>query len=108
MWRHVRYAVGLLCVLLTGCKVGPDFAPLDAKVNENWIDAGNSAIRTEPLAFDEWWTVFEDPVLNDLIGKAYEQNLSLHIAGLRVLEARARRGVAAGLFFPQWLSWIVA
>ena len=43
-----------------------------------------------PLEFDEWWTVFEDPVLDDLVARAYSQNLSLP--------------VAASLFFPQLQS----
>lgn len=87
--------------ILTGCMVGPDFKPLESKVNEQWLDAGDPAMRPEPLAFNEWWTVFEDETLNTLVKTAYEQNLSLRIAGLRVLEARARRGIAAGQFFPQ-------
>lgn len=90
-----------LTLALAGCKVGPNFKPLEVDVNKSWIDTGDAAIRLQPLEFDEWWTVFEDPVLDDLIARAYAQNLSLRVAGLRVLEARARRGIAAGLFFPQ-------
>ena len=75
--------------------------PLEAEVNEQWLDEDNPAIVQERLEFDDWWTVFEDPILDRLIETAYEQNLSLRIAGLRVLEARARRGIAAGRFFPQ-------
>jgi NodT family efflux transporter outer membrane factor (OMF) lipoprotein len=94
-------AAGVLLLGLTGCKVGPDFAPLDANVNERWLDEHDPALRTEPLEYDEWWKVFEDPVLDDLVARAHKQNLSLRVAGLRVLEARARRGIAAGQFFPQ-------
>jgi len=36
------------------------------------------------------------PVLNDLIKMAYQQNLDLQVAGLRVLEARAQLGLATG------------
>ena len=45
--------------------------------------------------------MFNDPVLNNLVQVAYSQNLSLREAGVRVLEARAQRGVAAGNLFPQ-------
>jgi outer membrane protein TolC len=45
--------------------------------------------------------VFEDPVLSTLIETAYQQNLSLQIAGLRIMEARAQLGVATGLQYPQ-------
>jgi len=49
----------------------------------------------------DWWTVFNDPVLSDLIQLAYQQNLTLQTAGVRVLEARARLGIAIGEFYPQ-------
>ena len=34
----------------------------------------------------EWWTVFNDPRLTRLIQLAYQQNLTLQTAGVRVLE----------------------
>jgi len=40
-------------------------------------------------------------VLTRLVHEAYEQNLSLRAAGLRVIQARAVRGIAVGEFFPQ-------
>ena len=50
---------------------------------------------------EQWWTVFQDPVLNRLIVNAYSQNLSLREAGFRVLEARAQLGMTRGNLFPQ-------
>jgi NodT family efflux transporter outer membrane factor (OMF) lipoprotein len=55
----------------------------------------------EPAEVREWWTSFNDPVLTALVNKAYEQNLTLRAAGLRVIQARAARGIAVGEFFPQ-------
>jgi NodT family efflux transporter outer membrane factor (OMF) lipoprotein len=49
----------------------------------------------------EWWKIFNDPVLDTLIDKAYQQNLPLQIAGLRIFEARAQLGIAVGLQYPQ-------
>ena len=45
--------------------------------------------------------MFNDPVLNSLVETAYQQNLPLQIAGLRVLEARAQLGIAFGFQYPQ-------
>ena len=45
-------------------------------------------VRTELPNYADWWTVFNDPVLNQLMEEAYQQNLSLRAAGLRVLQAR--------------------
>ena len=58
-------------------------------------------MKTEPEINRNWWRVFDDPVLDQLIARAYRENLSLKIAGVRVLEARAQLGIAAGGLFPQ-------
>ncbi|MGD8619485.1 MAG: efflux transporter outer membrane subunit, partial [Gammaproteobacteria bacterium] len=42
-----------------------------------------------------------DPVLNTLIQQAYEQNLPLQVAGLRIMQARAQLGIAIGSQYPQ-------
>lgn len=49
----------------------------------------------------DWWTLFNDPVLNGLVETAKLRNNNLEIAGLRVLEARAQLGVAVGAQYPQ-------
>ncbi len=58
-------------------------------------------VKTEPPEYRNWWRVFDDPVLDQLIARAYQENLSLKIAGVRVLEARAQLGIAAGGLYPQ-------
>lgn len=79
--------------------VGPDYERPDAAMNEEWLSpdtAPGSSVDDAP-----WWEQFGDPTLTALIEEAYEQNLTLRAAGLRVLEARAARGIAVGEFFPQ-------
>src|SRR6185295_10114768 len=44
---------------------------------------------------------FGDPALTELIIDAYRGNPTLQAAGVRVLEAQARRGIAIGTLFPQ-------
>ncbi|MEW6356720.1 MAG: efflux transporter outer membrane subunit [Planctomycetota bacterium] len=99
--RLLSQGVVVLCSLLIGCTVGPNYTPPDAPTAENWIEAGAPNIKREAADHAEWWTVFSDPILDRLVRTAYSQNLSLRTAGLRVLEARAFRGVAVGDFFPQ-------
>jgi NodT family efflux transporter outer membrane factor (OMF) lipoprotein len=88
-------------LLLVGCKVGPDFVNPDATVNANWLEAGNPSVHSDHIDDQKWWTVYNDPTLDHLIGLAYQQNLPLMAAGTRVLEARAQLGVAIGEFYPQ-------
>src|SRR5579862_6623965 len=84
-----------------GFKVGPNYRTPDAPVAGNWIDASDKRVRTDSDDLSKWWTVFNDPVLNDLICYAYHQNLTLKEAGYRVLQARAQLGIAIGEIFPQ-------
>ena len=48
-----------------------------------------------------WWRVFDDPTLNRLIETAKQENPSLRIAGLRILESRAQLGIAGSSLYPQ-------
>jgi NodT family efflux transporter outer membrane factor (OMF) lipoprotein len=94
----------LLLLVPTGCMVGPNYQPPPAPMTLQWIDYATSPIATpeeNQAAFQQWWTVFDDPVLNSLISDSYGQNLSLRAAGQRVMEARAVRGIAVGNLFPQ-------
>jgi NodT family efflux transporter outer membrane factor (OMF) lipoprotein len=70
-------------------------------VAEKWLEADNPSVDTRNQEYRDWWKVFHDPVLNRLIGIAYNQNLTLVDAGTRVLESRAQLGVAIGEFYPQ-------
>jgi NodT family efflux transporter outer membrane factor (OMF) lipoprotein len=70
-------------------------------VAKDWIDANDQRVRTASNDLSKWWTVFNDPVLNSLICYAYGQNLSLRVAGMRVLEARAQLAIDTGNLLPQ-------
>jgi NodT family efflux transporter outer membrane factor (OMF) lipoprotein len=85
---------------LGGCTVGPDYVRPEADVNPSWLESA-PALQDEPAEIRAWWTVFDDPVLTRLVHEAYAQNLTLRTAGLRVIQARAARGIAVGEFFPQ-------
>jgi len=100
------FATGALALtgmfLVTGCKtVGPDFEKPEVPVADSWLNAADERVDTSATAYQDWWEVFEDPALSSLIDTAYQQNLSLQVAGLRVMEARAQLGIATGLKYPQ-------
>jgi NodT family efflux transporter outer membrane factor (OMF) lipoprotein len=103
MNRNNLGRVLLVAVLLTaGCiKVGPDFTPPQGTVSKDWLEAGDRQVKTISAEHRQWWQVFADATLDRLIDTAYRENLSLRIAGVRVLEARAQLGIAVGELFPQ-------
>jgi NodT family efflux transporter outer membrane factor (OMF) lipoprotein len=96
-------AVSLLSLVLVlgGCAVGPDFVKPEASLQENWSETGDPRVATQTAINSQWWRTFNDPALDQLIQLAYQQNLPLQIAGLRILEARARLGIAIGQQYPQ-------
>jgi len=85
-----------------GFKVGPDYCPPSAEVKEVWIDSNEPGVKVNgDVNYAQWWTVFNDPTLNELVYTAYEENLPLKIAAWRIMEARYQLGVARGYLWPQ-------
>ena len=91
-----------LVLLFRGCAmVGPDYVLPTPPEPDKWLESEDPQLESKETDFSQWWTVFNDPVLNTLVETAYGQNLSLQIAGLRVLQARAQLGIAFGFQYPQ-------
>jgi NodT family efflux transporter outer membrane factor (OMF) lipoprotein len=88
-------------LLLAGCMVGPDYERPTTKASPQWQDTGDPRIKAEPAQYRNWWKAFSDPILDRLINRAYQENLPLKVAGVRVLEARARLGSSIGGLYPQ-------
>ncbi len=108
--RVVRTTTSLMALMaavaatmLNGCMVGPNYTPPRAPIAETYRDPGADSVQRQkaPPELAEWWKVFEDPILNDLVQTAIKQNPTLQSAAVRVLEAQARVGIAYGLLFPQ-------
>jgi NodT family efflux transporter outer membrane factor (OMF) lipoprotein len=92
-------STGPLDWVRNGFKVGPNYEQPPAPVAQEWIEAKNASVQNRHL--QDWWRVFQDPTLNSLVDRAYDQNLTLRIVGDRVLEARAQQAIAVGNIFPQ-------
>ena len=97
------YAVTLVGVVLTltGCAVGPRYVKPALSVNDHWSRTGSPQISEQSATDSAWWKAFNDPVLEQLIQLAYRQNLTLRVAGLRIMESRAALGIAIGNQYPQ-------
>jgi NodT family efflux transporter outer membrane factor (OMF) lipoprotein len=102
-WGRPCFLIAFLALMFSwGCtKLGPDFVRPDAPLSPEWLDARGGHVNRGPADYRAWWRVFNDPDLNRLVEKAYRQNLSVRIAGVRVLEARALLAVAVGALYPQ-------
>ncbi len=104
MFRKKFAAGGLTAtlVLASGCTtLGPDFQPPEPAKQETWQESVDPQFNIDQSAQTKWWKVFNDPVLDDLIDEAYQQNINLRAVGLRILEARANLGIRVGEQYPQ-------
>lgn len=102
-WHQVLRRLAVLLVvpwLLTACRVGPNYRTPSAPLATNWLGAPTVPGTPDP-AEALWWRSLNDPVLDDLIERAYRNNPGLQSAGVRVLQARAQLNQAIGNLFPQ-------
>ncbi|MBK5413395.1 efflux transporter outer membrane subunit [Pseudomonas sp. TH31] len=89
---------------LSGCmRVGPDFQSPGEDWVKHWSTPAleQSSERGANPDIRQWWQVFNDPVLDQLIADADAHNSSLKMAGLRIMEARAQLGIAQAGRYPQ-------
>ncbi len=105
--RWIRAAPALAALLASGCTaVGPDFQRPDVPWLEGWKSeapgsAAPGAQPGPPALQDEWWQVFDDPALVQVVSEAQLVNPSVRIAGTRIMEARAQLGIAGSALYPQ-------
>jgi outer membrane protein TolC len=90
----VVFCAGLLASACT--TVGPEYVPAEALLPDAW-QVSPAGLKATEYELVDWWEAFNDPVLNDLVKLSHQQNLTLELAGLRVLESRAQLGIASGV-----------
>ena len=99
--RNGLLALGLL--VFTGCAaVGPDYVEPELAVPDAWHMRIVDQVNMGPDAtLQAWWTVFDDPVLNQLIDRARSGNLDLQTAAARVRAARSSLAITRGERLPE-------
>ena len=99
--RHRAFVLVLLTPWAASCVVGPHYRAPTIVTPAAWAEAPAAAATFDRSILERWWTVFHDPLLEDLVARAIDGNLDLKIAAARVREARAGRGIAASAALPQ-------
>jgi NodT family efflux transporter outer membrane factor (OMF) lipoprotein len=80
--------------------VGPDYIEPQKNISDHWIKKGSN-VKETPNHNTTWWTTFKDPALTHIIVQSYQNNLSLQVAGVRVLQTRAALAQSVGELYPQ-------
>ena len=85
---------------LAGCAVGPNFKRPAVKAPTGFRGATDE-VSTNSFADLPWWSVFKDPVLQDLVQVALTNSYDLRIILTRVDQARALQAQTRSQFLPQ-------
>ncbi len=87
--------------LLSACMVGPDYKEPKKNIADHWLQVSHSSVKEAPIHDASWWETFRDPTLTSLIYQGYQDNLTVQIAGVRVLQTRAQLAQSVGKLYPQ-------
>ncbi|KQW83047.1 efflux transporter outer membrane subunit [Brevundimonas sp. Root1279] len=88
-------------LLLASCAVGPKApdATLPPQASGAFISAAYPAVAAE-AARDDWWRLYEDPILDGLVGEALANNNELEAAAANLRRVRAVLGETRSARFP--------
>jgi len=95
-------ASALIAALLGACSVGPDYVRPAAPTSATYKEAGNwkPAQPQDDLHRGEWWKVYGDPALDDLMAQVSVSNQTLKQAEAAYRQARALAAGARAEYFP--------
>jgi multidrug efflux system outer membrane protein len=95
-----KVIISALFLLTTGCAaVGPDYKEPEVAVPDAWTNAVINEVNSNE-SLEQWWTTFNDPILESLLDRAKNANPELLIAVERIDEARAFSRIAGGDRYP--------
>jgi multidrug efflux system outer membrane protein len=95
--------LGILAILVleAGCMMGPKYKRPAVDVPQEYrAPAPQKASQGSSLGNEQWWQVYQDPVLTQLIHTAIGNNYDVRIAAARVLEAQAQVGITRSNQLP--------
>src|SRR6202021_1356311 len=101
--KKAALLVGIVTALglMTGCMMGPKYKRPTVDVPQEFrAPAPQQAAQASSLGNEQWWQVYHDPVLTQLIHTAVTQNYDVRIAAARVLEAQAQVGITRANQLP--------
>lgn len=98
-WMRTGIITIVPVLLLAACAVGPDYQQPEIDSPAHWQGSPASG-KVNAVLLAQWWTQFNDPVLDELIKDALAANIDLQTAQAQLREARARRDMTSGKLWP--------
>lgn len=101
--KGLRACCALARLLWLGCAVGPNYHRPQVStptVYRSEVPSSSAQPSTASVGNEKWWEVFQDPVLQQLIRTALQQNYDVRTAATRVLEAQTELGITRANQYP--------
>jgi outer membrane protein, multidrug efflux system len=101
-WVRIIAACTPILSLLAGagCRVGPNYKKPAVKVPSKFESTSPNIKAGVSGDLSTWWTNLNDPTLNALVRQVMQGNLDIKIAGDRIAQAQAIRGIVSGADQP--------
>lgn len=87
-------------VLLSGCQIWPDYLRPTVDMPAKFAVDAEQTTKENQLVND-WWTLYQDPVLDGLIDKALKNNADIKLAVAKIEEADAVLREVGAFLLPQ-------
>ncbi len=92
-------SLAVATVLLAGCQsIWPDYIRPKVEVPAQYTEQADQA---NAQIANNWWTLYQDQTLNDLVAKALQNNTDIKLAAARIEEADAVMREVGAALFPQ-------
>lgn len=94
--------VAISLILMAGCTLGPNYKRPEVNTPGIYraVSQQSPTQSLTSLGEEKWWTLFQDPQLQELIRTALAENYNVRIAAARVLQAEAQLGITRADQFP--------
>jgi multidrug efflux system outer membrane protein len=98
-----RFVLTVFAFALSGCVLGPDYQRPQTPLPTDYSDgtAANAAPGSATGIGADWWKLYDDPILDDLVATALSENLDVVAAVARIEEFDADLREANAALFPE-------
>lgn len=94
------YAVVAAALLMSGCQIWPDYLRPEVAVPAQYVESAQQS-GSESQVANNWWTLYQDQVLNELIENALRNNKDIKLAVARIEEADAVMREVGSFLLPR-------
>ena len=97
-----RTTVAIASLFIAGCAVGSDYSRPALPLPQAWVAPipQSTAHDGSTARLADWWALWDDPVLVELIDNAQNENANILVAAARIAAARATVTGVAAPFWP--------